>query len=268
MVFADAAIHVLCEEKSQAFSDVLAHFHANELLLNVAVPIDRATELTSIFSEVLSNDATCSLIRTSDTYDRLANGHFHRSRQTSDHTESTVVQNIHRHLRMISVSIPYSPVFVAYFESIANATDDILHGYFAVFEVDLSRVRRLDAHLLLRWSVREATELSLDDERRHLVLRLSRLIVHGRCLSEHGEHLSNATVGNPDLRTVDDVVFAVCGKLGFRFDRGSIAPSCKGERTNTRSGVRLRQRFLPDGSVKQKAAICSPEASLGKYFCF
>ena len=58
LVFADAAIHVLSKEKSQTFGDVLSHFHANELLLNVAVPIDRAAELTSIFSEILSIDAT------------------------------------------------------------------------------------------------------------------------------------------------------------------------------------------------------------------
>lgn len=160
----------------------------------------------------------------------------------------------------------FASINLTYFKSVADTTENIFHGNLAIFEVQLHRVRALDAHLLLRRTVTDAAELSLDDERRHLILRLTGLVVHGWHLREYREDLSDATVRNPDFRAVQHVVLAVRGQLRFGFDRRCIAAGFNTEvgRLSTTLSVRL----LPEGSVSANAAMCSPVANFSRYLCF
>lgn len=57
--------------------------------------------------------------------------------------------------------------------------------------------------------MRETTEFPLDDESSHLVLRLTCFLVDDRRLREDSEYFSDATIRNPNLRTVQDIMFAI-----------------------------------------------------------
>ena len=189
----------------------MCHRHPGDLLLDGAVREDLGAELGA----------------PGGVLHRLLDHLGHGAGEGGAHAEPAAVQDLHGDL-----------------EAVADVAEHVLHRDGHVVEVDLGRVGRLDAHLLLRRAARQAAERALHDERGHLVLRGVRLRVGDGRLGEHGEHLGDPAVRDPDLGAVEHVVLAVGGEFGARPDRAGVA---------ARGGLRQRERRDPlsGGQVRQ-----------------
>ena len=126
----------------------MKHGHARQLLLYGAIVDDLLAELVALGGML----------------NRLLDRVLHGARQGSGHAETARVQYVHGDL-----------------EALAHTDQYVLVWHAHVLEVDLGRVRALDAHLLLGRSVLHPAELPLHYERRHFVLRFARhLVFHWR----------------------------------------------------------------------------------------
>src|SRR6185312_694152 len=81
-----------------------------------------------------------------------------------------------------------------------------------LFERDRARVGRLDAHLLLWLTERDAIAMCIDDEGRDALLDVA--IDHHRYLGEDREHAGVSGVRDPDLSAVEHVVRSVVAEYG------------------------------------------------------
>ena len=90
-----------------------------------------------------------SVILISGTYCTLLS--VERACQSGAHAESAIVEDLHGHL-----------------EPLPDPAQHVVDRDVDVVEEHLRRVRRFDAHLLLRRPVRQAAKLPLDDECGHL----------------------------------------------------------------------------------------------------
>ena len=88
------------------------------------------------------------------------NARPHCAGQSSSHTKSPVIQDLH-----------------GYLEALTDLTNNVFHWHWSVFEVDLCCVRALDAHLLLWGSMRHTTECTFHNESRHLKRVKSMLVL-------------------------------------------------------------------------------------------
>src|SRR5256714_9569709 len=101
-----------------------------------------------------------------------------------------------------------------------NLSQQILYGNLRIFKNDLASRGAFDAHFALFRAGGNARPAGLDDESGGTLIAETR---------EDDEDIGEARVGNPLLRTIQDVVFAVRGEFGA----GGQA-HCIG--TNTRLG--------------------------------
>ena len=215
-----ASIHSASHHVGHGFSGVVNHGHLGKLLLDGAIAVNPGAEL----------DPVGSVIR------GLLDDGPHGSREGGAHPKPAVVEDLHSDL-----------------ESITWLAENILHGDGSILEVDLGGVAALDPHLLLRGSIGDTPKRSLDNEGGDLLSCGAGSRVSDGGLGEHGEDLSNSSIGDPDLATIEDPVGALLIELGPGLDGAGI-------RARAWLGQSKGGEILPRGELRKVFLLLSVSA--------